>query len=99
MAIVPVGPSVWGLANETIRPSSVKPAESPFNNLIDRLLGQAAGHQAEADQAVEKLALGQTDSLHGVMLSVAKADLSFHMILEIRNRMTDAYQEIMRMSV
>jgi flagellar hook-basal body complex protein FliE len=33
------------------------------------------------------------------MLAVSQADLSFRMILEIRNRLTEAYQEIMRMQV
>ena len=43
--------------------------------------------------------MGQTDNLHSVMLAVAKADLSFRTILEVRNRLTDAFQEIMRMQV
>lgn len=55
--------------------------------------------QANADQAVQDLALGRTDSVHGVMLAVAKADLSFHLFLEIRNRLTEALQQIMQMQV
>ena len=44
-------------------------------------------------------ALGRTDALHEVMLQVAQADLSFRFILEIRNRLTEAYQEIMKMQI
>jgi flagellar hook-basal body complex protein FliE len=91
------GPS---LAQETQR--ATKPAASAgggFINMIDDLLGKINVEQATAEQAVTQLAMGQTDNLHGVMVAVAKADLSFRMFLEIRNRLTDAVQEIMRMQV
>ena len=45
------------------------------------------------------MATGQTDNLHQVLLQMAQADLSFHLVLEIRNRLTEAYQEIMKMNV
>jgi flagellar hook-basal body complex protein FliE len=48
---------------------------------------------------VRDMALGQTDNLHGIMLQMAQADLTFHLILEIRNRLTEAYQEIMKMAM
>jgi flagellar hook-basal body complex protein FliE len=67
--------------------------------MIDHLLAGANTQQVQADQAVRDLASGRADNIHNVMLAVAKADLSFHMILEIRNRLTEAYQEIMRMQV
>ena len=78
---------------------STSTGTTPFAGLIDRFLGSAVQHGEQADQAVRDLALGHTDSLHEVMLQVAQADLSFRLILEIRNRLTDAYQEIMKMQV
>jgi flagellar hook-basal body complex protein FliE len=76
-----------------------QPAGSGFMKLLDGLLQQVNSSQGVADQAVRDLATGRTDNLHGVLLSVAKADLSFRLFLEIRNRLTDALQEIMRMQV
>lgn len=100
MAIAPVGPSGWSSAAEAIRQTAQAPSgELPFANVIKNLLGQANMHQMQADQAVQELATGQTDNLHHVMLSVAKADLSFRMVLEVRNRLADALQEIMRMQI
>jgi flagellar hook-basal body complex protein FliE len=70
-----------------------------FGGMIERLLEGAGTQQLSANQAVRDLALGQTDSLHNVMLEVAKADLAFRLVLEIRNRLTEAYQQIMQMQV
>jgi flagellar hook-basal body complex protein FliE len=70
-----------------------------FARVVSQLLNDAGAHQAHAEQAVNNLAAGRADNVHNVMLSMAKADLSFHLVLEIRNRLSDAYQEIMRMQV
>ena len=63
------------------------------------MLGQAAAQQQTADQAVLDVASGRTDNLHQVVLEVAKADIAFRLMLEIRNRLSDAYQEVMKMTV
>jgi flagellar hook-basal body complex protein FliE len=70
-----------------------------FSNVLETMLGQAASQQQTADQAVVDLAMGKTDSLHNVVLEVAKADIAFHLMLEIRNRLSDAYSEVMKMTV
>ena len=43
--------------------------------------------------------MGETDNLHSVMLQMAQADLAFRLVLEVRNRLTEAYQEVMKMQV
>jgi flagellar hook-basal body complex protein FliE len=70
-----------------------------FARVVAQFLNDASAHQTHAEQAVSNLAAGRADNVHSVMLSMAKADLSFHLVLEIRNRLSDAYQEIMRMQV
>jgi flagellar hook-basal body complex protein FliE len=100
MTIGAVGPAGLTPATESIRTASPAPTSgTSFTQLIDRLLGDANIKQAQSDQAVRDLAIGKADNLHNVMLAVVKADLSFRMVLEVRNRLTDAYQEIMRMQV
>lgn len=81
------------------QPTLTKPASNGFVDLIDNLLSKVNLQQGSADQAVRDLATGKTDNLHGVMLEVAKADLSFRLFMEIRNRLTDALQEVLRMQV
>ena len=75
------------------------PGLGGFSRVLSGLLNDANGQQAHAEQAVQNLAVGRADNVHNVMLSMAKADMSFHLVLEIRNRLSDAYQEIMRMQV
>ena len=70
-----------------------------FGSIVDRFLGGAVQSHQQAETAVTDLALGRTDNLHGVLMQVAQADLSFRLILEIRNRLSEAYQDIMKMQV
>jgi flagellar hook-basal body complex protein FliE len=74
-------------------------ADGPFGTVIQGLLEKANAPHVEADQALQQLVTGQTENVHDVVMSVVKADMSFRFILELRNRLTDAYQEVMRMQV
>jgi flagellar hook-basal body complex protein FliE len=66
-----------------------------FNNLLE---GNRQANEA-ANDAVRDLATGEVQDLHTVALAVTQADLSFRLILEMRNRLSDALQEITRMQV
>lgn len=86
-------------------PSTAYPAApAPCNReVFGRLFGQAVGTandlQSQANQSVLDLATGRTNNIHDVTVAVAKADLMFRMVLEVRNRLTEAYQEIARMQI
>jgi len=70
-----------------------------FTEVLGQWLDQVNQQQAQANAAVRDLALGKTDQMHHVLLDIAKADLAFRLTLEIRNRLVDAYQEVMKMQV
>ena len=53
----------------------------------------------EADNEVRKLAAGEVASLHEVMIHMEETKLSFQLLAQVRNRLLDAYQEVMRMQV
>jgi flagellar hook-basal body complex protein FliE len=55
--------------------------------------------QNEADASIEKFAAGEVKDVHQVMTAVSEARTSFNLMLEIRNKTLDAYQELMRMQV
>jgi flagellar hook-basal body complex protein FliE len=50
--------------------------------------------QQDAEAAIEDLAAGRRDDVAGVMIAKQKADLAFKMLLQVRNKLVDAYQEI-----
>ncbi len=72
------------------------PADS-FANTIAKVIGDVNQDQQQADAALQGFVTGKIDNVHDVVLSVAKADLSFRFLLEVRNRLTEAYQELSRM--
>jgi flagellar hook-basal body complex protein FliE len=78
---------------------SVPEAKGTFGDVVTNALARTNDTQIRADDAFRDLAMGRTDNIHDVVLSVAKADMSFRMMLEVRNRIMDAYQEIMRLQI
>ncbi len=93
----PIAPT--GLPTSAAGASPKTKPDASFSNVIEGLLEKANTPQVQADQALQQLITGETDNVHDVVLSVVKADMSFRLALELRNRLTDAYQEIMRMQV
>ncbi|MGB3990558.1 MAG: flagellar hook-basal body complex protein FliE, partial [Acetivibrionales bacterium] len=53
----------------------------------------------EADQIADDFAAGRTDNIHQVMLAAEKANVALQFTLQIRNKLLDAYNEIMRMQI
>jgi len=51
------------------------------------------------DKAVQQLANGETENLHQVMISLEQTRLAFDLLLQVRNKVLDAYQEVMKMQV
>ena len=70
-----------------------------FGDMLKDMIADTEGMQQEADNAVHQLMTGEKENVHEVMLSMAKADVSFRMMLEVRNKLVEAYQEVMRMQV
>ena len=70
-----------------------------FGAVITKQLMAVNDQQIQADQAVEMLATGQTDDVNSVVLQMAKADLTFRLALELRNKLVESYQEIARLQV
>jgi flagellar hook-basal body complex protein FliE len=70
-----------------------------FSEVISRLVTDANSQQIKADQTLEQFATGQLDNVQDLVLATAQADLSFRLVLEVRNRLMEAYQEITRMQV
>ena len=53
--------------------------------------------QKEADKAIEALATGETKDIAQTMIAIEKANVSFQLMTQVRNRLVEAYQEVLRM--
>jgi len=70
-----------------------------FGNLLGSLVSEVNAKQAVAGDAVKGLISGQGVPLHQAVIAMEEANVSFQLMVEVRNRMLDAYQELMRMQI
>ena len=83
-----------------LRPVSVSEA-GPVNfaSTLDRMVADVSGKQADANEAVAGLMSGQGVPLHKAMIAMEEASVSFQLMVEVRNKLLESYQELMRMQV
>lgn len=78
-----------------------KPASAPagpsFQEIMTQALARVEQDQVEASQAARALAAGETEDLAAVMIASERATLSLGLAVQVRNKLLEAYQEIMRM--
>ncbi len=76
------------------RPAQVK--EAGFGQKLKEAVSDVNKLQNEADTAMENVAKGEL-GVHEGMLAISKADLSLRLLVQVRNKVLDAYREISRM--
>lgn len=70
-----------------------------FGEMLGKAVGSVDQAMKESDQQIENFIAGKTDNVHDVMISMQRAQLSFQMMVEIRNKAIEAYHEISRMQI
>jgi flagellar hook-basal body complex protein FliE len=82
--------------------TGVNPADSGaggFQSVLEGIIGHVEQSQTQAQQATQNFLTGGNEELHSVALAAQRASLEFELFLQVRNKVTSAYQEIMRMQV
>jgi flagellar hook-basal body complex protein FliE len=79
--------------------SSAQPSSDSFASLLGQMVSGVNAQQITANQAVSALQSGQNVPLHQAVIAMEEANVSFQLMVEVRNRLLDAYQEIMRMQI
>ena len=74
-----------------------KNGESGFAETLKTFTQHVDGQLQEADRKTQEFAVGKRHDLHEIMITSEKANLSFRLLLQIRNKLLEAYQEISRM--
>ena len=88
-------PSVDASAEST----GVDAADTSFGDYVKQSLDDVNRQMIDADQAIDDLASGRNQDIHNTMIAMKKAEISFELILQIRNKLVSAYDEIRRMSI
>jgi flagellar hook-basal body complex protein FliE len=94
--------------NPVATPLSPKTAGAPgtdviqpggFGQLFDKLVSAVDTKQTEATQLSRQVLLGDNDQLHQSVIAMQEASVAFSLMVEVRNKLVDSYQELMRMPV
>ncbi len=81
-------------------PTSGKSEEKgSFMDHLKKAMDEVNSEQLAADKKATDLATGKDTNIHETMLSASQAELSFNMMVQVRNKALQAYQEIMRMPI
>jgi flagellar hook-basal body complex protein FliE len=75
------------------------PTASTFSGFLQEAMSGVNRVQQEAETAVQQHTIGKTHNLHDTMIAVEKADISLRLLMPVRNKAVEAYQEIMRMQI
>lgn len=88
--------------NEPIRPALNQLSDKDkdtFANIFSESVANTIATDAQDKAGSAELLLGESDDLSGLLLDMQKAELALQLTLQIRNKIIDAYNEVMRMSV
>lgn len=88
-------PSVTGSKPD----ASAQSVQKSFGAVLKDTITDINKLQSNADDAISKVQVDNTGSIHEAMIALEKANLSFRAMMQVRNKIVDAYQEVMRMSV
>ncbi len=78
---------------------ATQPSNDSFANVLERMVEEVSAKQSIAAETVGALQSGQNVSLHQAVIAMEEANVSFQLMVEVRNKLLDSYQEIMRMQV
>jgi len=70
-----------------------------FASFLDRHVSEVNDLLKVADQKNTELAIGKSENLHDAMISVEKAETAFKLMVQMRNKALEAYNDIIRMQV
>jgi flagellar hook-basal body complex protein FliE len=74
-------------------------AGTVFGEILKDAISTANDLQKQSDLQIQKFMAGESQDLHTTVIAMQKADLSFQMMMQVRNKIVQAYQEIMRMQM
>jgi len=99
-AVAPSGTSPLQHAPGVEKAAGEKNGELPGPSFAEQLADFVGGvdkTQKSAEHKAEEFAVGHQNDIHGTMIAVEQAEISLHLLANVRNRVVDLYREVMRM--
>lgn len=95
--IAPIG-SISKIAHENPVTGAGKPQPGgEFRSLLDQSVRRVLDAKQDAATAVDQFLSGEQEDPHKLMMAMQRADLTFDLFMQVRNKVVQAYQEVMRM--
>ena len=90
------------LEDISLKSNLTTPKEQPgekFSTFLKNAINEVNQDQLQAEKSVQDYVSGKETNLHNTLLSLEKADLSFKLMMQVRGKLMEAYQQIMRTNV
>ncbi len=84
---------------ETLEAGNADNTKIPFSEYLNEALNNTNQLLLDADKIADDFAAGRTDNIHQVQIAAEKADIALQFTMQIRTKILDAYNEIMRMQI
>ncbi len=101
--VASVGHAIPVVRPETVlhpaSPPVAAPAGDGFGAMLDQLVDTVATKQAAAGELTRRVLLGESGQLHQSVIAMQEASVAFGLMVEVRNKLVEAYQELMRLQV
>jgi|SRR5579872_218290 len=96
-----IAPAIAPITPPAIPSPAIGPASQPgaFQSVFNEAISKVEQFRQNADASVDRFLSGEDEEIHHVALATQQADLSFQLFLQVRNKVLDAYQEVMKMQV
>jgi flagellar hook-basal body complex protein FliE len=79
-------------------PGANGPSEG-FDRMLEGLVATVDGKQDAAQALTKRVLLGESDQLHQSVIAMQEASVAFSLMVEVRNKLVESYQELMRLQV
>jgi len=86
-------------ASSAVNPMGGSHSGGSFLGSLKDAIAQVNEVQLDASQAVDKFVSGESENVHHMMMALQKADVSFQLMMQVRNKLVSAYEDIQRMQM
>lgn len=78
---------------------SIEVADKSFGDILSNTITEVNKIQKNSDLAIAEMVAGDKKNIHETMIRLEEADISFRLMMKVRNKILEAYKEVMRMNV